>query len=1102
MIKSKYGLKYTMPHKVIHIVDNSSYTGETAVTVADDPSLFSTLVVTGGPMGEDNKIIALNRSDVANIAYGLGNLSTTDVKKYGQTIEYPTSLISQGAPVKLMRVTPEGSTYGLNCILVQWRTDYTDNTVHVRFKEVTDLEDSSGLQLSQFKNPTRLHEALVKAYYKDNQVEDGYTWTQRVFISNISAGRGKIYNNYITAINPVQQGKKPPNVKYEFVTINSTTSGTVEQFTASLVNIDNSSRADAITPVNIAVASRTEGSSIVKPFVNESAVSELYKVYMAFYADMIAANVDVDDYANQVYVSINVNTFDMINGNYLYNGSDTDSKLPYYQVDSLDTDIPSLALSNRVNTTTDFDSANPVVLYNKIKPYIYGLTRTGDSVYVGDLYLSSNTANPTISIVAVINQYNGAITSVSLPKLFAKGATTTTSTKIKYVFNDATSATTGAGSAVLNSYAKKSKLAKDDIVAYITSNTFTLFTVTAVTPSAESGDKYTLGTAWTTADVYKAIDWSASATVGNVIGIETTDTAYYRVGATCVDTTTGSVYVNDYNTTSDSVVKIEVSSDNKCKFGTVPTSVNITSDLVGSYFDVIMYDEADVTEWKVSSAAIKTAGTGYAKGDLITLVEADAKTKFVVNTVSSTGSVVSISVATNSQNETSTTSVIGDSLTTYTTGSGTGLKLTITENDVLPAKTSGNPSDIIRYLVSGVQGSLYRVQKTQTEVPSNYYTDVYGISMTSELGGVSLAYGSTGFFDDETLSTVEFKWKYSALLVKAYRGEIDPRILSSKSAPAKYLYDGGTNTIVGQTILSYLTYTPTDIINASTIFTDDEKDNVLFYPDSTISNILEFEDIDVKQAMYDLMITRVYDGMPEDKRPIGPGSGLSLHIDSGVTDANTALLINSSFTKRFDNPNASWDIGGYVASNGISYTFVKKIVDTLTQHSKTYSVNKPLVGKYCQITKSEYIDHFPDIDATDWDTRQTLYSAGGNIWIPDSNGNLRRQSQRTLLRDSDTSDIIQESNMRTLSQLTHIAGNKIEDYLLEYNDDGVLKTLSDEMNNLFANWVGNLVDSLDFTFTRDTNIDGGDILICNVNVVFRGLILRVPIIVNINRRSS
>ena len=154
------------------------------------------------------------------------------------------------------------------------------------------------------------------------------------------------------------------------------------------------------------------------------------------------------------------------------------------------------------------------------------------------------------------------------------------------------------------------------------------------------------------------------------------------------------------------------------------------------------------------------------------------------------------------------------------------------------------------------------------------------------------------------------------------------------------------------------------------------------------------------------------------------------------------------------------------------------------------------------ITKDRYTSYFPDIDTTDWDMRELLYNSGGNAWIADIKGNLRRQSQRTFHRDSTTSDLLQENNVRTLSQLVYLLQNKIEDCLLEYNDDGVLKTLSDEVNNMFSNWAGNLVDSLNIQFYRDTNTDGGDIVVCEVAVTFRGLILRVPIIVNVNRREN
>ena len=163
MIDAKYGLKYPMPHSVIHIEDNSMYTGALPTIVADDPSMYSTIVVTGLPMGVDNRITTITRDDVLNTAFGVSGMSRSDRNKYGQSCDYPLSLIRQGAPVRLLRVTPEGSTFGLSCVLLQWRTDEVDDKVHVRFKEATMPTE---LQLDRFQNTKKLNDYLVRYFRK------------------------------------------------------------------------------------------------------------------------------------------------------------------------------------------------------------------------------------------------------------------------------------------------------------------------------------------------------------------------------------------------------------------------------------------------------------------------------------------------------------------------------------------------------------------------------------------------------------------------------------------------------------------------------------------------------------------------------------------------------------------------------------------------------------------------------------------------------------------------------------------------------------------------------------------------------------------------
>ena len=1204
MLDTKYGMKYSMPHTVVHIVDNSAFNGELPVTVVDDPSLLATIVVTGAPMGEDNRIININRSDVLNVAYGMKDLTTADIEKYGQTVTYPSALIAQDVPIKFMRITPNDATYAFSCLLMQWRWDDDDHKMYVRYKNTSGNGNQGlppGVILSNFKNVKKLNEALVKGF-KSNEVVDPsildsagqpVVWKQRVFMTQISAGRGSEYNKFNYAINPTNQPKRPANAKYNFITINTQNTQTYESFYASLINQNNGSRLDAIDSVNVAVSKRVQGSSILVPTVNESAIKELYAEYMGYVNDMVAADVppagSTVRWASEVAKLMNINIFDPLYGRYIYNG-DTDVYLPYFQVDMYNIDIPKLPETNRISvalkdaTTKDAYLENPSVLNDKINAESYGIGQNAsDKIHVGDVYLttSGTSANTGLNLITSINQYTGSITSVPISKVYTlsidEGTDNQKVTKdddpnlIKGVVTVENSGDVqdAIEKEVANLVARRKIIPtklddntyKDDYVAvifsnvYDTVNSYNIFTFAKVSYTSE-GKVQKDSAMWinTSADTYKSLMYQMIVYPSTSIAsfaTSATDAFYNSPGATVINPESGTVVVNGYYRGPSTGVIAETYSVNVNKpfvVGVLPKSAPVKSDMIGSSYDLLVYTDSttgQILSTVNSGSVVRSADPNvtYVQGDVITI---DG-----VNTTFSVGrSQESLGVTVKDATTTpgTVTSVTGDKSIaavyrpiisgdnfnpeksykfdsnsfTFILGEAgevwkadtwysipstapTGISaIRITADDItVKPNPIATPTVIQRYVIAGSQGSLYRYAQDPTPIPANYYSAEYGINPNSELGGIAIENGYTGFFDDN-ISSVEFKWRYSALLVNAYKGEngFDPRIKSPNRVPAKFLFDGATNTVVGQTLLPYMTYNVIDIINASTIFTDDEKEACVL--DSSLYKNLKYEDIDVKGAMYDLMEFRCYYGMPEDKRPIGPGFGLSLHLDSGVVDGNTAMLVNQSFTKRFDNPNASWDIGGYVSTaDGIAYTYTKRIVENLFRHIKNTSINDPFTGDDTNISPEEYSSYFPDIDIVDWDDREAQYKAGGNTWIIDVNGNLQRSSQRTLCRTSDTSDLVQESNMRTLSQLCYLLQNKINKYLLAYNDDGVLKTLKEECDNMFSNWVGDLVSTLDIAFQRDINpTDGGEIVVCYVKVTFRGLILRVPIIVDVQRRTN
>ena len=934
------------------------------------------------------------------------------------------------------------------------------------------------------------------------------------------------------------------------------------------------------------------------PYVNESAIEEVYRRWIDFYKERID-NGDATDEEVAMYNSMNINIFDVIYGKYIFNGSSTDVTLPFYTVDMETSELPKLNRQNILSTrTTEFTDPNkPEVLYNRLINQTTGVTKYDSDAFVGDIIVTPSSSgsinSPKLSIITAVNQYTGLVTSMTMPAIFTlEDNGSFPSSPVSGASRRPRIITYRLGSDNKSEDIKNGILhniinPKDIIIAANRDNLseFDVYMVTfSDTNRTEAAENYVLYK-YNRSDFYNMFDRDAHSGrkegTGNAFGFDSECNCWNRVGSTVVVTAEGAaanqlpdVYVNTYDRSAadddvepadPTLNRVKVNRGTGMRVGAIPTEIT-HENISGTNYDIQVFEDGNIATWKVNSVnGLRLdpdhQGSGYAVGDrlfvcintntiyVLTKEEPDDWATDYTNYYTKSGNTYEhvsgesapiwvpdtyYAVAPNDKNTIINVTAVGPNgeIRGYTfektdpyvnsadgvlistvkneskavvndpeqEGRGSGAKFYVNEYDVV----EGSPSEINRYVVSGSYNSIYAVLNTHSRVPKNYYSSDQGDNPSST-NGMSLVGGYAGFFDDLSPDSIEYKWRYSALLVEALRGSenFDRRILSPHRVPAKFMFDGGYNTLVGSVLTGNIaSYRPADIINASIIFTDEEKSEVILYPDH-IDSIAVAVDIDVKQAMYDLMIQRVYDGIPEDKRPIGPGSGFQVFFDSGVTDAATTTLVRESFLKRFSNPNASWDIGGFTErSTGLSYTFTKHIVEDMFRHINVAGINKPYAGKTTAIQKDRYIDFFPDLDITDWGKREDLYLSGGNAWIMGRDGSLERKTQVTLYRDAPaSSDLLQENNMRTLSRLIYLLQDKIDSYLLEYNSDSVLKTLSDEVNNMFSNWIGNYVDGLDIQFVRDTNVDGADILVCYVEVVFRGLILRVPIIVNVAARQ-
>lgn len=1155
MIDTKYGLKYSFPHTLVHIVDNSAYAGETPVITSYDPSLFATIVVTGMPMGIDRQIVTITRSDVLNKAFGAESLTNSDINKYGQSVEYPASLIRQGAPVRLLRVTPDDAAYGVVVLYVEWQKIGNDIEVRLNKAPLADLI-AEGIDLAAYANTDRVAKATFSKL-ASKSVDGG--WRREVLMTYVSAGRGSAYNNFSIYINSpsFEQMKKYDNAVYNFGTIDNRTSSTIsneiEQFTASLINDATKLSAYGVTTsidsVNVQMKKRLEGSSIMIPYVNEQTIRIIYAEWLKLYDDNLANNVTTDASVRRAYEEIHkaftVNKFDCIYGKTIYN--DDIVNIPYLVIDTLDTDIPQLDASHIV-VTGNHEGSNNVdehknlnaIYGGKINPYYANMynvdvntSYSSSAVNPGTVFLVNQDTAPVFNVVHIINPYTGAIGSVRIPNaknLLADNtvARITRNNKVQdpdtseWIADENNPTTIVYDSAPIAKYfyytKRVSKPVTSDVIKLINSQIDPAtcgFTSTAANP-VTSYDYHEGEVDPGSRNVYGSI--IAVGYVNNY-GIKTF--ALYQINQ--FDTTTGVQSLLEYPVNIYASLNF-LSYAGAEKIYDIIALKSYAADVAGKTITIsdedIGYVASDIINDIPDKAAFMKTGALYIDDVTTTLDSGDTLPNFCAQKVNIIENIWNEEVSSEVTYKMFVVNVGGincarvgtvpqsiniyqDLLSeTYDVINYTTAHKDEYQDDII-SKLPADDTNIWRYTITGTALSSFRVANTNIAVPKNYYLGNYGISTSSVNGGVAVEGGSSGFFDDENMSSLEFKLRYSELLVKAFRGEIDPRILSPTRVPAKFMFDGGFNTVLSIRQLPFTEPDIDDVIYASTIFTNEEKEEFAFNK-ALISGKMSYSDIDVKKAMYDLMIERVYQRIPEDKRPIGPGSGLQLYLDSGLADIETIKAMNTSFKSRFTNPNASWDIGGYTSSvNGVTYTYVKYIVDHLFDHCNMYNINKPYANTYATIANNEYTDFFPNVDATDWDLEELLYQSGGNSWVLDQNGGLRRKSQRTLYREATgTSDLLQESNMRTLSQLVFLLQNQLDNWLFEYIDDGALASMRESVNNIFSGWVGTRVQALDIDFERDLNTDGGEIVVCYVNVTFRGILLRIPIIVNVNRRQS
>lgn len=413
-------------------------------------------------------------------------------------------------------------------------------------------------------------------------------------------------------------------------------------------------------------------------------------------------------------------------------------------------------------------------------------------------------------------------------------------------------------------------------------------------------------------------------------------------------------------------------------------------------------------------------------------------------------------------------------------------------------------------------GNIVYDEGVETSIDDDQYT---GTNISQNVGHF-LSGGHDGDFQEITVggetrspTPAEMKLLLSREYVKAFRGNKDRKILSPARVDLDFIFDANYNLTSDDTLKidSHMA----SIYNGSTVLTDQDAQTLAILGGQGFA--LDFADLNVKRAMYDLNEFRNRNGMTVNTEP---GAGCSLYLDCNLTGLknigiNYELMDIISMMEEFEGRATSIDLGFYEIYDPVSHKRIKVtatyfLAKRLVPHIMLYGLNKPFTYSYAQlraiqkdrslIVSGEMIrDSFrPDIDLIDWDVKERLYKSRINYYLTTEEGRMvQRAVQNT--RQMDASALLEENNVRVLNTLKKGLEKACRGYLYEWNEPTVRKGYTEAQMEVYRPWIGTMVQDLEIKFEANEWEQERMIMHCYCVVKFRDIVKRIILEINIQR---
>lgn len=307
--------------------------------------------------------------------------------------------------------------------------------------------------------------------------------------------------------------------------------------------------------------------------------------------------------------------------------------------------------------------------------------------------------------------------------------------------------------------------------------------------------------------------------------------------------------------------------------------------------------------------------------------------------------------------------------------------------------------------------------------------------------GVPFSAGDDGAFTYNPTTLGKRETAIDNAYKAAFRGELDPAILSKRRTPAEVILDAGYSEEVKRELIS--------LIN--------KRYDAYGYIDAGIINTLT-------------------DAIKWGESMLGLG--------------------NRIFSKEFQH----FKIRDPFSGKNIPVTVTFFFARMLPNHFKNYGPHIPFVGEtYATLTGAINGSLKPVVDADDLEMKEKLYNLRLNYFQSLSENTFVRGTQTTS--QNKWSDLSEENNMRVLLEMKRKLEDMCASLIYDFAEAEDRKRFTEDANRLFANgYVGIKVRSAEVKFEMSPFEEERNILHCYLAVVFRTMAKRVIVEIDINRR--